>query len=113
MAWHAGEGPLPGEPAAERASYTGPMGGPGARIAGLALGWLAGVAAHLQERSLWPVASYAVAAVLGLVGVIVPLAAWHTARRRRVLGPTMLLAAAAICGFGTSGLRAALRMADA
>jgi len=89
------------------------MGGPGARIAGLALAWLAGVALHLQERSLWPVAVYAGAAALGLLGVMVPLLARGIAERRHAPAVVLLLVAATQCGFGMSGLRAALRMADA
>ena len=88
------------------------MGGTGARIAGLALAWLAGVATHLQERSLWPVAAYAGIAIVGLGALLAPPVWRHAFQQTHAWAVTLLLAAAAACGFGASGLRAALRMAD-
>jgi len=88
------------------------MGGTGARIAGLALAWLAGVAAHLQERSLWPAAMYAGLAIVGLVTLLLPRVSRRARRHAHALAFPLLFAASAACGFGASGLRAALRMAD-
>ena len=77
----------------------------GWRGAALALAWLAGVALHLQERSLAAAWVYPMLLVAGACGLLV---AW---RRRRLF--VLALLAAALCGAGASGWRAALRMADA
>ncbi|MEO6747605.1 MAG: DNA internalization-related competence protein ComEC/Rec2 [Caldimonas sp.] len=76
----------------------------GVRLAGLALAWLAGVAIHLQQRTLWPVPIQALLLVGGLACLF---AAW---RWRRVF--VLALVGAALCGAGASGWRAALRMDD-
>ncbi len=77
----------------------------GARLAALALAWVAGVALHLQQRALWPIEAYVAAIALGLLGAT---AAW---RWRRAFVPG--LAAAALLAIGASGVRASLRLADA
>src|SRR3982751_4530101 len=91
----------------EGKSYTAPMGGSdtGWRGGALALTWLAGVALHLQERSLEPTSSYAALLVVGVLVLIVGC------RLRRLFALALL--GAALCGAGASGWRAASRMADA
>ncbi len=87
-------------------SYTAPMGGTdtGWRLAGLALAWLAGVALHLQERTLVPLPAYGAALALGALGLV---GAW---RWRRVFVVAVL--GAALLGWGASGLRAGVRLAE-
>jgi len=77
----------------------------GARLAALALAWVAGVALQLQQRALWPVEGDLAAIALGLLGAA---AAW---RWRRAFVPG--LAAVALLAIGASGVRASLRLADA
>jgi hypothetical protein len=78
----------------------------GWRLAGLALAWLGGVALHLQQRSLWPAASYL---VLLLAGVAALFAAW---RWRRWF--MLALCGALLCGAACRSRRAAHgRHADA
>ena len=77
----------------------------GWRLAGLALSWIAGVALHLQQRSLGPAALCIAAAALGAVGIIV---AW---RWRRAYGVGLL--GIALLAYGGSGWRASQRLADA
>ena len=76
----------------------------GWRLVGLALAWLAGVALHLQQRALWPLALYA-----GLLaaGALCLVAAW---RWRRAFALALL--GALLAGAGASGWRASLRLAD-
>jgi len=76
----------------------------GARLAGLALAWLAGVALHLQQRTLWPAPIQAALLVGGLACLF---AAW---RWRRIFW--LALIGAALCGAGAAGWRAALRIDD-
>ena len=76
----------------------------GARLAGLALAWLAGVALHLQQRALWPAPIQAALLVGGLACLF---AAW---RGRRIF--LLALIGAALCGAGAAGWRAALRIDD-
>jgi len=78
--------------------------GTGWRLGGLALAWLAGVALHLQESSLWPGQVTVAAIALGGVGLAL---AWHW-RRAFVAG----LVGAALLGSGASEWRASLRLAD-
>ena len=76
----------------------------GWRLVGLALAWLAGVALHLQQRALWPLAIY-----VGLVaaGAFCLVLAW---RWRRAFALALL--GALLVGAGASGWRASLRLAD-
>ena len=76
----------------------------GWRLAGLGLGWLAGAALQLQERSLLPLAAYA-----GLLcaGVVALALAWRW-RRAFAFG----LLGMALLGFALTGGRATLRLAD-
>ncbi|MEP6740275.1 MAG: ComEC/Rec2 family competence protein, partial [Caldimonas sp.] len=76
----------------------------GGRLAGLLLAWLAGVACHLHERELLPLAVYATLALVAL------LAGGAAFAMRRVF--VVVLVAAAIGGFACSGWRASLRLAD-
>ena len=79
------------------------------RLAVLLLAWLAGVAAHLQERALMPQASY-----IGLVAAAacaVLLLALPRLRRVRY-GIVALTIAVAVGGFALSGWRASLRVAQ-
>ena len=76
----------------------------GTRLAALALAWIAGVALHLQQRTLWPLESYGLAVAAGALGVI---AAWHW-RRAFVLG----LIGASLLAIGAAGWRASARLAD-
>jgi competence protein ComEC len=88
-------------------SYTAPMREAvdmGWRLAALALAWIAGVAWHLQQASLWPVAACAGAAGLGAVGLVV---AWRW-RRALIVG----VLGAALMAFAASGWRASLRLAE-
>ncbi len=77
----------------------------GSLLAALALAWIAGVAAHLQLRSLGTTGLMAGLAVLGAVGLAL---AWRWPRAF-VTG----LVGAGLLGFGASGWRANLRLADA
>ncbi|MEP7295713.1 MAG: DNA internalization-related competence protein ComEC/Rec2 [Burkholderiales bacterium] len=77
----------------------------GWRLAGLAAAWVFGVALHLQQRSLWPLAASVLVAVLGALLLVVAWR-WRRAFFAGVLG-------AALLGFGASGWRASLRLADA
>ena len=77
----------------------------GWRLAGLALAWIAGVAVHLQQRSLWSTDAYVAAIALGALGAIL---AW---RWRRAFAAGLL--GAALLAFGASGWRASERLADA
>jgi competence protein ComEC len=76
----------------------------GWRLAGLALAWLAGVALHLQERSLQPAWVYALVAVGGLALTLLGLQ-W-----RRCLAPALL--GTALLGIGVSGGHASIRIAE-
>ena len=80
----------------------------GRRLTGLALAWLIGVALHLRQPALWPLASYvAIAAAAALLLAL-------SVRARRVLpGLLVALACSLALGFGASGSRASLRWADA
>jgi competence protein ComEC len=89
-------------------SYTAAMQGradTGARLAALALAWVAGVALHLQQRTLWPIEGEWAAIALGLLGVA---AAWRW-RRAFAIG----VAGVVLLAIGVSGVRASLRLADA
>ena len=77
----------------------------GWRLGALALAWVAGVALHLQQRTLWPAPASAVAAMLGLLGLVLAWR-WRRAFIAGVLGATLL-------AFGASDWRASLRLADA
>ncbi|MEO5696712.1 MAG: competence protein ComEC, partial [Burkholderiaceae bacterium] len=77
----------------------------GWRPTALALAWLAGVAAHLQQRSLASVPASVTGIALGLLGLAF---AW---RWRRAFVAALL--GIALLAFSASGLRAALRLADA
>jgi competence protein ComEC len=77
---------------------------PGMRLAVLALAWIAGVALHLQQRTLWPVPACLAGVGLGVLGLV---AAWRW-RRAFVVG----LLGVALLAFGASGWRASIRLAD-
>jgi len=77
----------------------------GWRLAALALAWIAGVAWHLQQASLWPVAACAGAVGVGAVGLVI---AWRW-RRAFIVG----VLGAALIAFAASGWRASLRLAEA
>jgi len=77
----------------------------GWRLGALALAWIAGVALHLQQRTLWPVSTSVAAAALGLLGLAL---AW---RWRRAFAVGLL--GAALLAFSASEWRASLRLADA
>ena len=77
----------------------------GARLAALALAWLAGVALQLQQRALWPVEIHGLALGLGALGIVV---AWRWRRAFLVAPVGMLLLA-----IGATGLQASARLADA
>ncbi len=81
----------------------------GAILAGLALAWLAGVGAQLQQAALWPQLAYALALVTGVIGL--GLAIRLGAARRFILA--LVLPAAALSGLGVTGLQAGARLADA
>ena len=76
----------------------------GWRLAGAALAWLAGVALQLQQQTLWSVALSIAAVVVGGLGLCAALR-W---RRALIAG----LAGAVLLGFGASGWRASLRLAE-
>ena len=77
----------------------------GWRLGGLALAWLAGVALHLREQALLPLAVYGAALAIGALGLI---AAWRW-RRAFVAG----VIGAVLLGAGASGWRASMRLAEA
>ena len=77
----------------------------GWRLAGLALAWVAGVAWHLQQATLWPLGVCAAAMAAGVVALFF---AWRT---RRAFAVALL--GAALLGWGASGWRAHGVLADA
>ena len=99
-----------------RKSYTPPMRGRvdiGWRLSTLALAWLAGVAMHLQQRSLWPVWWCACAVIAGALGL---LAAWRW-RRGATAGLAIVaglagVAGAALLATGVCGWQASERFID-
>lgn len=79
-------------------------------IAGMALSWLAGCGLQLQQASLWP---WPIDMTLLLTGLGLAGLAWYLRPRLRpgmVLGAGVL--ALALMGLGSTGLRAAWRLAD-
>jgi competence protein ComEC len=74
------------------------------RLAGTALAWLAGVALQLQEPALQVPALYWAAAGGGVAGLV---AAWRWPR-----AAALALVGAALLGYGATGGRAALRLAQ-
>ncbi len=78
--------------------------GTGGRLVGLALAWLAGVALHLQERSLAPPAWY-VAATVAATAALFAGGIW---RRLFVLA----LLGALLAGYSASGWRGAERLQE-
>lgn len=83
----------------------------GRRLTGLALAWLIGVALHLRQPALWPLASYV--AIGGAAALVLSVLSVATLRRRSAM-PALCaaLVCAAALGFGASGGRASLRLAD-
>ena len=77
----------------------------GWRLAALGLAWVAGVALHLQQAALWPLALSIAAAGLGAAALLI---AWRW-RRAFIVG----MVGAALLGWGASGWRASLVLADA
>jgi competence protein ComEC len=82
--------------------------GPAARGALPVLGALAGVALQLQQAVLWPRAT---AAMLCAVACLSLVLAWRW--RRHWAGTLAITVVAAALGFGSTALRAAMRLADA
>jgi competence protein ComEC len=76
----------------------------GWRLAGAALAWLAGVALQLQQPTVWNVSLSIAAVVLGAAGLCAALR-WRAALMAGLVGAVLL-------GFGASGWRASLRLAD-
>ncbi len=79
----------------------------GARIAGVLLGWLFGIALNLQQRALWPVAVLWTAAALGGVGVV-----GVAAIRPRGQAAWLAVGGAALLAFGVAGLEGAAARDD-
>jgi competence protein ComEC len=80
----------------------------GRRLTGLALAWLIGVALHLQQPALWPLASYV--AITGAAALLlIAFVAWRRAAMPALFGA--ILGASAL-GFSVSGWQASLRLAD-
>ena len=82
----------------------------GAILAGLALAWLAGTAAQLQQASLWAQPHYL--SVLAAGALAIALAA-GLRRPATTAAIAPALAGAALLGFGATGMQAAWRVADA
>lgn len=80
----------------------------GGLIAALALAWLAGTAAQLQQAALWPVRAYATLAVLSLLALGVCIAS----RRAPLARALLAVAAVAALAFAQAGWRGAQRVAD-
>ncbi len=80
----------------------------GARLVLLACAWIAGVALQLQQRALWPADAYGLALA---IGVALAALGWRLRHRRGALAVAAL--GIALLGFGATGLRAAVRLADA
>jgi len=78
--------------------------------AGLALAWVAGVAAQLQQAALWPGPSYPLVGAAALAALLGALRLRSRLRRPRRL---CVLAAVAAAGFAYAGWRADTRLADA
>ena len=79
----------------------------GAILLGLALGWLAGVGAQLQQAALWPPGLYFALLALGVLGCI----ATRLRGARRSI-PVIVVAVAALLAFAATGLQAGLRLSD-
>ncbi len=80
----------------------------GGLIAALALAWLAGTAAQLQQVALWPIRAYAMLAALSLLAWL----ACAAGRRAVPARVALALVAAATLAFAQAGWRGALRVAD-
>ncbi|MFO1340641.1 MAG: DNA internalization-related competence protein ComEC/Rec2 [Burkholderiaceae bacterium] len=80
----------------------------GGLIAALALAWLAGTAAQLQQAALWPLRAYAAVALLAL------LALWASAAGRRAAVARALVAVLAVAAlaWALAGWRGTQRVAD-
>jgi len=76
----------------------------GWRLAGAALAWLAGVALQLQQRTVWDMSLSVAAVGVGVLGLCVALR-WRRALLAGLLGAVLL-------GFGATGWRASLRLAE-
>ncbi|MBL8318847.1 MAG: DNA internalization-related competence protein ComEC/Rec2 [Burkholderiaceae bacterium] len=81
----------------------------GGVLAGLALGWLAGVAVQLQRPELLPAPG--LAALLALAAALLGLA-WGLGRHAPRSAVAMLVLAAALAGFGSTDGRAQARLAE-
>ena len=93
----------------EGKSYTSGMAASdlgGARLLALPLGWLAGVALHLHERTLLPLGAYV---ALSAAAVVVLVLAAAMRRRGRAIAA---IAASVAAGFAISGWQASVRLAD-
>ena len=77
----------------------------GWRLAALALAWVAGMALHLQQAALWPVALNLAAVGLGVTAWLI---AWRW-RRAFIVG----LLGSGLLAWGASGWRASVVLADA
>jgi competence protein ComEC len=80
----------------------------GWRLAGAALAWLAGVALQLQQRELAGVGVSVAVVGVGALGLFIAVR-W---RKSALLAVAAGLLGAALLGFGASGWRAALRLAE-
>ncbi len=80
----------------------------GSRLAALMLGWLAGVAVQLQERSLQPFAFYA---AIVAAGALAFLCGWRWRRAGRGVAALATMGAV-LAGFGVTGGQASLRLDD-
>ena len=83
--------------------------GAGLRLAACALAWLAGVAAQLQQATLWPMQWYAMAVASALL--LIALA--QRARRVPWLRGALMACAACALGLGVSGWHAGRLLDDA
>jgi competence protein ComEC len=81
----------------------------GLRLAGCGLAWLAGVAAQLQQATLWPLQAYAVAIASAMLLAALGL----RARRVPWLRGALMACAAGALGLGISGWHAGRLLADA
>jgi competence protein ComEC len=78
----------------------------GALLAALGLAWLAGVALQLQQAELWQIEVY----VGGAAAAVLACAVAARARSRHIVA-LLCVPAAALAGFGLTGLNASLRLA--
>lgn len=84
----------------------------GWRLTGLALAWLIGIAAQLQQASLAPLRVSIVVTVGGVAAIVAAVACGVLARRARSATAVLFMLGAFALAFGSTDWRSAQRLAD-